>query len=83
MNEPQKMNNPHLKVWKCISCLATLGFVDHGTVVRIKRQDVYIEVSGGDISMNCYRCGKRNHLNDEKPDIVDLKEVKSGTGKEG
>jgi hypothetical protein len=71
-----KIDNPNLKIWRCICCQATLGFVERKEVVRIKRQDVYIQVSGGNISMNCYRCGKINFLNDDKNDVVDLQEKK-------
>lgn len=76
MGENEKISNPNLKIWKCICCQATLGFVERGEVVRVKRQDLYVEFQGGCITINCYRCGKRNYLNDEKKDVIDLKEAK-------
>jgi RNase P subunit RPR2 len=54
--------NQNTKVWRCDSCSAILGFVEGGETVRIKRKDLYVQVCGGKVMTNCYRCGKNNVL---------------------
>lgn len=48
--------------WQCEACKATLGIVEDGEVVHIKRKDLYVHVSGGKVTENCYQCGKPNTL---------------------
>jgi RNase P subunit RPR2 len=54
--------NQTTEKWLCTECKGLLGFVEGKEVVRIKRKDVYVQVSGGTVDMNCYRCGKQNRL---------------------
>lgn len=64
-----------LEKWLCCSCEALLGFVEDKRWLRIKRQDLYVQVEKGNVSMPCYKCGKINHIEDyPKADLVDLKE---------
>lgn len=55
-----------VKPWTCISCKFLLGYIEDKKIVRVKRKDLYIEIEGGKININCPRCGKRNELIDEK-----------------
>lgn len=48
--------------WLCVSCKFLLGYVEDKENVRIKRKDLYIEIKGGEIKVNCPRCGKRNSM---------------------
>lgn len=60
------------EVWRCLSCFYIVGFVENKTRVRVKRRDLFVEVSSGDVQVNCPRCGKINHLNssqNQKPEI--------------
>lgn len=50
--------------WLCTGCHFLLGFVENKTIVRIKRKDLYIQVKGGEVWVNCCRCGKVNNLQD-------------------
>ena len=56
--------------WLCNGCQFTLGYVESINIVRIKRKDLFVEVTGGNIVVNCCRCGKRNEFNDK---IINLK----------
>jgi hypothetical protein len=60
--------------WFCIGCHFLLGFVEDKKIVRIKRKDLYIQITGGQVMVNCCRCGKPNFLADDKPDLINLKE---------
>lgn len=48
--------------WLCVSCKFLLGYVENKENVRIKRKDLYVEIKGGQITVNCPRCGKRNEM---------------------
>lgn len=50
--------------WLCV-CGFLLAFVEDKKIIRIKRKDLYIEVEGGRVAINCCRCGKRNEAKDE------------------
>lgn len=53
--------------WHCQACGCVLGHIEDGNTVRIKRKDLYIEITGGaKITEICYRCGKPNILCDDK-----------------
>lgn len=52
--------------WLCIACHFLLGIVEGGAKCRIKRKDLYLEIEGGKITINCCRCGKINTLVDDK-----------------
>lgn len=60
--------NPEISIekWFCISCSKFLGFVENKKTVRVKLQDLYIEIEGGKITMPCRGCGKVNILEDIK-----------------
>lgn len=67
--------NTELEKWLCMSCHFLLGYVERKNVLRIKRKDLYIEITGGDVVINCPRCGKVNHLHDDKTSgVVPLQE---------
>lgn len=65
------MTESKTQKWLCSGCKFTLGYVENSEVVRIKRKDLFVEVHGGKLIVNCCRCGKRNELVDDK--IIDLK----------
>lgn len=67
--------------WLCSDCKFLLGYVENKTVVRIKRKDLYVHVQGGDVTMNCCRCGKTNRLQDDSNQTGDVHLMES-TGKE-
>lgn len=70
-------SNPALKKWFCVDCRFTLGHVKDDEEVRIKRHDLYVEIKGGAIAVNCPRCGKRNELVDSNfkvGEVVPLKD---------
>lgn len=71
-----QIKNPNIKPWKCSSCGCLLAFVEKGEVVRIKRQDVYVQCSGGDVTVCCFRCAKINTLTHHNDDVVNLREQK-------
>jgi len=61
-----------LKRWEC-SCInpfsenkghTLLGFIEDGKIVRIKNKDLYVEIEGGKVTVNCRYCGKRHTLTD-------------------
>lgn len=52
--------------WLCLGCNFLLGIVENKKIVRIKRKDLYLEVEGGRITVNCCRCAKPNTLVDVK-----------------
>jgi RNase P subunit RPR2 len=71
-----------VKKWLCIytECRALLGF-DEDNVVRIKRKDLYVEIKNAEeISVTCYKCGKRNTITKEAPEA--LKENSDAVRKE-
>jgi len=51
--------------WLCVGCNFILGFVETKRIVRIKRKDLYVETEGGQVTVTCPRCGKRNTLTDD------------------
>jgi len=49
--------------WICAGCRKSiLGYLEGKKTIRIKRKDLYVEIEGGKITVNCCRCGKRNVL---------------------
>ena len=62
-----------IQKWLCTGCGFLLGFVEEKKTVRIKRKDLYVQIEGGKVIMNCCRCGKVNELVDHPADVVDLK----------
>ncbi len=58
------MNQIDIKKWSCIGCGFTLGMVENKKVIRIKRNDLYVEIEGGKVTVGCRGCGKRNTLED-------------------
>ena len=53
-----------IKKWQCIGSGFTLGMVENDKIVRIKRNDLYVETEGGKVTVGCRGCGKRNTLED-------------------
>ena len=53
-----------IKKWPCIGCGFTLGMVENNKIIRIKRNDLYVEIEGGKVTVSCRGCGKRNTLED-------------------
>jgi len=52
--------------WECSSCRCLLGFMDNNCeTVRIKHRDLYIEATGGKLTVTCRRCAKKNTLQQE------------------
>ncbi|QGH73026.1 MAG: flagellar biogenesis protein [Siphoviridae sp. ctCJE6] len=60
--------------WQCTGCGFLLGFVEDKKIVRIKRKDLYAQMEGGKIQINCCRCGKINYLVDSPDTDVNLRE---------
>ena len=56
------MEELRIEKWFCIACSFLLGIVENKKIVRIKRKDLYLQVEGGKITVNCCRCGKPNML---------------------
>jgi RNase P subunit RPR2 len=52
--------------WLCEACKFILAYIEDKKVVRIKRKDLYVEVKGGEVTVTCCRCGKRNTLIDKE-----------------
>lgn len=70
-----------VKKWLCAydQCRALLGF-DEDNVVRIKRKDMYIEITNAEkITVVCYKCGKHNTIEREAPEA---RETPANPGKE-
>ena len=42
-----------------------LGFIEDKKILRIKRKDLFVEIEGGKVTINCYVCGKRHTLTDD------------------
>lgn len=55
--------------WLCDSCRFLLAYIEDKHIVRIKRKDLYVEVEGGKITINCVRCGKKNAIQDEAYEV--------------
>lgn len=69
------MSGEKVERWVCSGCEFLLGYVESKEVLRIKRKDLYVEIKGGEVRVNCCRCGKLNILADDKgKEIVDLVE---------
>lgn len=70
------MNDEQNQKWLCINCNFFLGWIENKNILRVKRKDLYIEItSGKKIVINCCRCGKPNELLDDgRSDIIPLKE---------
>ena len=69
MNDKNKIKNPNMEEWRCLSCYSKLGYVESKKIIRIKRRDLFIELDIGEdgyIKLNCCLCGKQNTLNAEK-----------------
>ena len=61
--------------WECLACGFLLGWVEHKSVLRVKRKDLYIEITKAQkIVINCCRCGKPNELKDIPEAVVPLRE---------
>jgi hypothetical protein len=69
---------PKIEKWLCVACEFVLGYVEDKKTVHIKRKDLYVDVSGGHISMVCCRCGKRNELVDQEIQVVQHTENLNG-----
>lgn len=50
--------------WQCIGCGFTLGMVENKKIIRIKRNDLYVEIERGKVTITCRGCGRRNSLED-------------------
>ena len=61
--------------WACIGCGFTLAMVENKKVIRIKRNDLYVEVEGGRIAITCRGCGKINELEDNYTKNLKKREV--------
>ena len=62
-----------MRPWLCKACKFLLGYLHDENVLSIKRKDLYVEVQGGKVTVNCCRCGLQNTVVDDK--IQDGKEV--------
>lgn len=67
--------NENMKRWLCTGCGSMLGFIEEG-ILRIKRKDLIIQVDGGRVTENCYKCGKANIIEASKlqGNVVPLRE---------
>lgn len=63
-----------IEKWLCSSCEFLLGYVENKSALRVKRKDLFIQIQGGSVTMNCCRCGKVNHLTDHPSSEINLKE---------
>jgi len=61
MNELETIE---IKKWKCIGCNFTLAMVENNKIIRVKRNDLYVEIEGGKVTITCRGCGKKNTLED-------------------
>ncbi len=59
------MKQIDIKKWSCLGCSFKLGMVENNKIIRIKRNDLYIEIEGGKVSVICRGCGKLNILEDD------------------
>lgn len=53
-----------IQKWACLGCGFTLGMVENKKIIRIKRNDLYVEIEGGKVSVICRGCGRLNVLED-------------------
>lgn len=69
------MNENVSQKWCCINCSFFLGWVENGDILRVKRKDLYIEITKANkVVINCCRCGKPNELKDEPTgEVIPLK----------
>lgn len=51
--------------WLCLGCRFLLGYVENKKIIRIKRKDLYVTVTGGSVKVLCPRCAKENELVDD------------------
>lgn len=58
------MSQIEIKKWPCIGCGFTLGMVENNKIIRVKRNDLYVEIEGGKVTVCCRGCGRRNILED-------------------
>ena len=55
---PEKMLN-----WNCEKCGSLLGRIEENLeTLQIKIRDVYLWITGGEITMTCRKCGTMNQL---------------------
>lgn len=56
----------NVQKWLCSGCDFLLGYVENGVTLRVKRKDLYIEITRAQkLVINCCRCGKANELKDD------------------
>ena len=66
--------NENFKPWKCLCCGMTLGIVENGNTLRIKRKDLFVTIERGKVTEICTSCGKPNTLDDENSTVtMDIK----------
>lgn len=52
-----------IKSWLCRNCGALLGYVENGTVCRMKRKDFYVAIfEAKKILTPCYKCGTEQSI---------------------
>jgi len=55
---PEKMLN-----WNCEKCGSLLGRIEENLeTLQIKIRDVYLWITGGEVTMTCRKCGTMNQL---------------------
>ena len=65
--------------WNCEACGCILGVLDRNAeTLRMKVRDVYIFITGGEITITCRKCGKINQLQQQKPKLTTVDELISG-----
>jgi hypothetical protein len=55
--------------WLCESCKFLLAWIENKQIIRVKRKDLFIEIEGGRVTVNCVRCGKANTIKDEAYEV--------------